>query len=184
MCVRLSLAVLRAAAASVGMRPSVVVMADCLARPFFPPGGINASYATRATSPLRPLRNTGNECYMNAAIHALFASHRVREAVELAQVQDGAGSELQQLISRTLEMCRGCHRDTVHVTCLSDRFYDGSQQDAHEFLQKLCDPGSAEVVPQVLQGEFSIDIKCATENCDGRRSMVETPSSEMKSSLA
>ena len=36
MCVRLSLAVLRAAAASVGMRPSVVVMADCLAQPFFP----------------------------------------------------------------------------------------------------------------------------------------------------
>ena len=137
--------------------------------------------------PLPALANPRNHCFMNASLQALLAIPEVRAAVESVPLGDtGARSEwrfadrgsaaqrarsepdFDALLAQTLrEMESGRREKAVALQTLPEAFYDGSQQDAGEFMRELLHLERAPSVSALFRMEKAERLACAREGCDG-----------------
>ena len=124
---------------------------------------------------------------MNASLQALLAIPEVRAAVEAVPLGDtGARSEwrfadrgsaaqrarsepdFDALLAQTLrEMESGRREKAVALQTLPEAFYDGSQQDAGEFMRELLHLERAPSVSALFRMEKAERLACAREGCDG-----------------
>eukprot|EP00959_Pyramimonas_sp_CCMP1952_P173389 3623322-Pyramimonas_sp.AAC.1 len=120
-----------------------------------------------ATPPLKRLQNPENYCWINAALHAVFAPRIVRDVVGSAPVAAGKSWDwwrfhkrgrrggqsrseepnFDALLGVALRDMTGDLRGLpVLATAVAKVFYRQAQEDAHEFLMELLGPDRAKVV--------------------------------------
>ena len=208
-CVALTKVTVRGALLEAGLRGLVSWKTLARTWPLFPPaepvaGEVVYHSECKATTPLRSLRNPENYCWMNAALHAVLAPRTVRDAVRLAASASarewdwwrfhkrgrGGGQRragepnFDALISVTLRELMGDWRSLpCYASAIAEVFYQGDQEDAHEFLMELLDPDRATTVAAPFCFVNAEIIHCGKPRCEGRvevedarpRTCVEAP---------
>ncbi|CAK0867543.1 unnamed protein product [Prorocentrum cordatum] len=76
------------------------------------------------------------------------------------------------LLGATLEQIEGDWRSPpILAGAIAEVFYEGGQEDAHEFLMELLDPDRAEQTAAPFLFVNASVIKCGGERCDGRKTV-------------
>ena len=149
-------------------------------------GGVSAASA----SELKPLRNPANLCFVNASCQALLCLPRVQtELTDMvatpvqqpasswrfgernAGVRNGAcPPDFDAMWHRTFQEMRGAADSSpIMLRELSSLFYNGQQEDAHEFLTVAMDLDFAPRLGRLLRYRVDEQLTCMSPTCVGQR---------------
>ena len=117
---------------------------------------VEANEATGVVRP-SPLRNVGYSCFINSTLQALFAVPSVQRGLAMACLRD---TPLSATLREALQDPRQAIEPVAFTT--SDKFYEGSQEDAHEFLLKVLDTMDAKWIQDNLTWEECIQWACGS----------------------
>jgi ubiquitin C-terminal hydrolase len=120
--------------------------------------------------------SNGNSCFINATLQALYALISVRNVVgklstggaqeqqsssleDVSSAPRSSGSHLQDrtndvLVARTFHASTQSPTDeALSPTLIGRMYYNGQQEDAHEFIMRLLDKESAPSLNALLTGD-------------------------------
>ena len=176
-CVWVSILVVVGSGLEVSIPLSAELICQTLFEPMFPPPLTTGSFRECTPAvPFRPLRNQGNECFINASMQALLVVPAMRHQcarihseftsqninLRMRRERSSAQRDCDSLVAEAWKLCSEdlVYDSPVHLSALSKLFYSGNQEDAHEFLMNLLNANIPNQTSEPLISWWSEFLQC------------------------